>query len=111
MAYDETLAERIREELSGRTDVVEKKMFGGLCFMVAEHMCCGITDNLLMARVGPDLYEACLADRYAMEMDFTGKALKGMVYVKPAGIRTREQLIRWLTFCTGFVGSLPPKTK
>lgn len=111
MAYDELLAARIRAGLSSRSDVVENKMFGGLCFMVSDHMCCGITGNLLMARVGPDNYEACLADRYAMEMDFTGKALKGMVYVRPEGFDTRALLNRWLEICTDFVDSLPPKKK
>lgn len=86
MAYDEGLAERIREQFIDRTDVEEKKMFGGLCFMVSNHMCCGIVDETLMARVGPDKYDECLAMRHASEMDFTGRAMKGMVYVSPDGV-------------------------
>lgn len=109
MAYDEGLAKRLREQFRGRDDVEEKKMFGGLCFMVSNHMCCGVTGNTLMARVGPDSYEACLRHEHAREMDFTGKAMKGMVYVDPAGIASEADLAHWVGLCTGFVVSLPPK--
>lgn len=60
MAFDEGLAERLREQFLERKDVEEKKMFGGLCFMVSNHMCCGIVKDTLMARVGPNNYESCL---------------------------------------------------
>ena len=109
MSYDEGLAERIREQFHDRNDVEEKKMFGGLCFMVLNHMCCGIVKETLMLRVGPDNYEACLARNYTSEMDFTGKAMKGMVYVAPEGFDSDENLAEWLSICTGFVESLPPK--
>lgn len=109
MGYDEGLAERVREFFSGRPDVVEKKMFGGLCFMVSGHMCCGITGDMLMARVGPDNYERCLQDDDAQEMDFTGKPLKGMIYVAPEGTSSEASLHRWLALCTQFTDSLPPK--
>jgi len=109
MSYDEGLAQRIREELQDRTDVEEKKMFGGLCFMVSNHMCCGIVKDTLMARVGPDQYEKCLAKKHASEMDFTGKAMKGMVYVSQDGMESDLNLAKWLSYCTKFVESLPPK--
>jgi TfoX/Sxy family transcriptional regulator of competence genes len=109
MAYDEGLAERIREYFADRLDVEEKKMFGGLCFMVSNHMCCGIVDDTLMARVGPDNYEECLSRKHASEMDFTGKALKGLIYVSPEGFEADKDLTDWLTICSDFVGSLPPK--
>jgi len=109
MAFDEGLAERLREQLEDRPDVVEKKMFGGLCFMVAKHMCCGIVKDTLMARVGPDNYETCLARDHAREMDFTGKALKGMIYVAPEGFESDEDLSEWVALCIGFVELLPPK--
>jgi len=109
MSYDEGLAERVRDVLQDRTDVEEKKMFGGLCFMVSNHMCCGIVNETLMARVGPDQYEKCLARKYASEMDFTGRAMKGMVYVSPAGIESDSSLASWIKYCTRFVESLPPK--
>ncbi|MCG8427286.1 MAG: TfoX/Sxy family protein [Chromatiales bacterium] len=109
MAYDEGLAERLREQFQDRHDVEEKKMFGGLCFMVSQHMCCGIVGETLMARVGPDSYEACLQKAYTSEMDFTGKAMKGMVYVAPEGIASDTDLAWWVDTCIAFVESLPPK--
>ena len=109
MAFDEGLAERIRDHFHSRKDVEEKKMFGGLCFMVSNHMCCGIVKDMLMARVGPDNYEKCLAKKYASEMDFTGKAMKGMIYVSPEGLESDSDLASWLNICIDFVESLPPK--
>ena len=109
MPYDEGLAERIREQFQERSDVEEKKMFGGLCFMLSNHMCCGIVKETLMARVGPDNYETCLARKHASEMDFTGKAMRGMVYVSPDGIESDAHLSEWIDFCVAFVESLPPK--
>ena len=84
-------------------------MFGGLCFMVSDHMCCGIVGELLMARVGPENYEACLRQKHAKEMDFTGKSMKGMIYVSPAGLESDEDLEKWVSLCESFVRSLPPK--
>ena len=109
MAYEEGLGERIREAMRDRTDVVEKKMFGGLCFMVSGNMACGIVEDTLMARVGPDQYDDCLAIEHAREMDFTGRSLKGMIYVSPEGIESDEQLAGWVGHCLKFVGSLPAK--
>lgn len=109
MAYDDALATRMRAYFSDRADVEEKKMFGGLCFMLSKHMCCGIVKDNLMARVGPDQYDKCLSKPYASEMDFTGKAMKGMVYVAPAGLKTQKQLANWLDICVRFVETLPPK--
>mgnify|MGYP002725658090 CR=1 FL=1 len=109
MAFDEGLAQRVREQFQDRNDVEEKKMFGGLCYMVNHHMCCGITGGLLMARVGPDKYEVCLKRRYAREMDFTGKAMKGMVYVDPKGVESDSDLADWINICIRFIETLPPK--
>ena len=109
MSFDEGLAQRIREQLQNRSDVVEKKMFGGLCFMVSNHMCCGIVDDTLMARVGPDSYANCLTKTHAREMDFTGKPMKGMIYVSPEGLESDADLTKWLSICVEFVESLPPK--
>ena len=109
MSYDEGLAERLRDEFQDRNDVDEKKMFGGLCFMVSNHMCCGIVTDTLMARVGPENYAKCLAMNHASEMDFTGRAMKGMIYVSPEGIESDKALHRWVKICLGFVDSLPPK--
>ena len=109
MAYDEGLAERLHEYFNGRADVEVKKIFGGLCFMVSDHMCCGIVGDALMARVGPANYEECLNKKHAREMDFTGKAMKGIVYVAPEGFESDRDLQEWVGLCESFVKTLAPK--
>jgi TfoX/Sxy family transcriptional regulator of competence genes len=109
MAYDEGLAERIREVLAKVPDVTEKNMFGGVCFLVAGNMCCGVTGDILMARVGPDRYAEYLALPHAREMDFTGKPLKGMIYVDSEGIAEDEDLEAWISRCRDFMKTLPAK--
>src|SRR5712692_8746796 len=109
MGYDEKTADRVRRILSTRGDVIEKKMFGGLCFMVSGSMCCGLTSTALMVRVGPDGYEEALAQPHARPMDFTGRALTGMVYVDPAGYKTDTALEKWVQRGVDFVSGLPPK--
>ena len=79
MAYDERLAERIRRLFSPRRDVTERKMFGGLTFMLRRHMCCGIVGRDLMVRVADDEFDAVMRDRHVRPMDFTGKPLCGFV--------------------------------
>lgn len=111
MAFDKGLAERIREVLKERHDVQERKMFGGLCFMVDNHMCCGIVGEELMLRVGPLQYQKALAKPHAREMDFTGRAMKGMVYVEPDGFENDIGLLSWINLAIRFVTSLPPKVK
>jgi TfoX/Sxy family transcriptional regulator of competence genes len=103
MSYDETLAARIRILLAERDDVVEKKMFGGLCFMVGGAMCCGLTKSDFMVRVGAAHYEDALAQPHARPMDFTGRPLKGMVYVAREGLRTEAALARWVRRGVEFV--------
>ncbi|MDX1641617.1 MAG: TfoX/Sxy family protein [Balneolaceae bacterium] len=109
MAYDEGLAQRVREQLRDQPDVEEKKMFGGLCFMVSGHMCCGILENRLMARVGAEQYEECLLNEYARPMDFTGKPMKGMLYIEAGGLQSDEDLKSWIDTCLNFIKNLPPK--
>lgn len=110
MAYDEGLLDRIRVVLAKRgTRVEEKKMFGGMCFLVGGNMSCGIVGDELMLRVGADAYDAALAKPHARPMDFTGRPMRGMVYVGTAGIRTQAQLGRWLEMGLAFAESLPPK--
>ena len=96
MAYDHALAERIRGLLAIRDDVVERKMFGGLAFMVAGRMPCGVIHDDLMVRVGPDGHDDALAQPHTRTMDFTGRPMRGMVYVAPAGIATDDELSRWV---------------
>ena len=109
MAYDEKLAERIRLLLLKRRDVSERKMFGGIAFLAEGHMFSGVVGSELMVRVGADGYAAALARPHVREMDFTGRPLRGMVYVEPAGIRTARQLEAWLTRGLDFVRGLPAK--
>ena len=109
MAYNEKLAERIRRQLSARADVVERRMFGGLAFMVKGHMCCGIVGNELMIRVGPEAYEAALKEKHAREMDFTVKPLRSMVYVAAPGLASAKQLGRWVERGLQFALNLPEK--
>jgi TfoX/Sxy family transcriptional regulator of competence genes len=108
MSYDENLATRVRALLAERDDVVEKKMFGGLCFMVSGAMCCGLTKSDFMVRVGANYYEEALAQPHARPMDFTGRPLKGMVYVAPEGLRTKAALTRWVRRGIEFVSAPGP---
>ena len=111
MGYDERLAERVRDTVATQVDparVTERKMFGGLCVMLSGNMCCGVIGNELMVRVGPDAYPRALGRKHAREMDFTGRALKGMVYVSAAGVKGRG-LASWTKLGVEFAASLPPK--
>ena len=109
MAFDERLAERIRSVLRGRRGVTERKMFGGLAFMLRGHMFVGILDRTLMARVGPENYERVLAGKGVREMDFTGKPMRGYVYVDPVALQSAAGLRRWVELCADFVTTLPAK--
>jgi len=109
MSYDERLAKRVRLVLKRRRGVAEKKMFGGLAFLMRGNMLCGVLEQDLMVRIGPDSYEQALHLPHAREMDFTGRPLKGMVYVDAAGVRTAKQLKAWIERGIQFVNSLPAK--
>ncbi len=110
MAYDEALAARVRNALSEAGELREKKMMGALCFMIREHMCCGVTGNALMVRVGRDGYDTALAQDHVRPMEMTGgRRPRGFVLVDPPGVETNETLNRWLTLGLGFVSTLPEK--
>ena len=109
MAYGEALADRIREALAREGGVDEIRMMGGLCFMIGGHMALGIVGEELMVRVGPDGYERALGRLHAREMDFTGRSMKGFVFVEPAGIMTKRSLASWVAPAAAFAKSLPPK--
>jgi TfoX-like protein len=96
MAYDERLANRIRKVFESRSDIVERKMFGGLAFLCRGRMCCGIVGSDLMVRIPADEIETAMRRRYVRPMDFTGKPLRGLAYVAPPGIRTAAGLRAWL---------------
>ena len=109
MPYDEGLAQRIRELLEDRADVVEKKMFGGIAFMLGGNMCVGVVGDELMVRVGTDAYPKAVKLKHAREMDFTGRAMKGMIYVACEGFDSDRALAKWVGRGVNFAGSLPAK--
>src|SRR5436309_14215260 len=109
MAYDEGLAERIRGILADRHDVSEKKMFGGIAFMVRGHMSVGIVKDDLMVRVGPDMHENLIRQPHARAMDFSGRPMKGFLYVDSAGLEADADLERWVGHGLQYALSLPAK--
>lgn len=112
MAFDEDLAERVREALPADVlaRVTERKMFGGLAFMLDGNMLVGIVGNDLMARLGPDAAQAALQRPFVREMDFSGRPMKGMVFLGP-GALDGEALTGWVRGALAFVAALPPKAK
>ena len=103
MAYNELLGDRIRKVLKEKQVVFEeKKMMGGLCFLVDEKMCVGIVKENLMARIHPDFYEEALTKNGCKEMDFTGRPMKGYVFIEPEGIDLDSDLEYWVQLCLDF---------
>jgi TfoX/Sxy family transcriptional regulator of competence genes len=97
MAYDETLAERIRRGLDkASVPFEEKRMMGGLCFLVDGKMCVGVEKDRLMARIGPEGYDEALRKPACAPMDFTGRPMRGFVFVNPEGLATENDLQDWL---------------
>lgn len=109
MAFDEGLAERIREVTADAPRLSERKMFGGLCFLYEGHMCFGVIGTELMVRVGPDAYESSLVLPHAREMDFTGRVMRGIVYVAEPGLQEDEDLRAWIERGLNYAKALPPK--
>jgi TfoX/Sxy family transcriptional regulator of competence genes len=109
MAYDEGLAQRIRELLPGDESLVEKKMFGGVGFMLQGNMACGVNKDDLIVRVGPDGYDEAVVRPNARPFDFTGKPMKGWIMVGPEGYESDEDLQVWVEQGIVFALSLPPK--
>jgi TfoX/Sxy family transcriptional regulator of competence genes len=110
MAYDEKLAERIRKLVADRPGITERKMFGGIAFMVNGNMFAGIVKDDLMARVGKDGFEDALSKPHTRPMDFAGRPMNNMVYVAPPGV-AGHNLRRWVEQSLQFAESLPPKVK
>jgi TfoX/Sxy family transcriptional regulator of competence genes len=108
MAYDENLASRIRQVFPAE-GVEEKKMFGGIAFMLGGNMVCGVIRDDLMVRVGPDNEEAALDRTGARPMDFAGRPMRSMVFVGPAGCASDADLRDWLDLALAFATTLPPK--
>ena len=109
MTFDEGLAQRIREALADERGVEEKRMFGGLAFMVDGHMACGVVDSDLMIRLGEKGAAAALSEEHVRPMDFTGRPLRTMAYVGADGVAEDEDLAAWVQRAVKHARSLPPK--
>ncbi len=102
MPYSEKLADRIREAISSVPKVEEKKMFGGICYMVNGKMCVGIVNDEMMCRIAPAIYETALEKKGCREMDFTGKPMKGYVFVSEEGMKTKRDFDYWIGLALEF---------
>jgi hypothetical protein len=111
LAYDPTLAIRVRELVAGRKGVTEKAMFGGLAFLLDGKMFCGVLGDELLARIGPDAHDAAMKRPHVGIMDFTGRPMRGYVFVGAEGITTAARLDGWVKECEAHVATLPDKPK
>jgi TfoX/Sxy family transcriptional regulator of competence genes len=102
MAYDETLSDRIREALVNVLHVEEKLMFGGVCYMVNGKMCVGVVKDDMMCRIDPDMEAVVLEKTGCRPMDFSGRPMKGYVYVDETGMKTKKALEYWIGLCLDF---------
>lgn len=112
MAYNDKLADRTRKIIAEtKRKVEEKKMFGGLCFMVDGKMCIGVEKDRLMLRMDPGMYESLLEKEGCMQMDFTGRIMKGYVYVDDTALRTKQQLTYWVKLALDYNLLVKPSRK
>jgi len=111
MAFDEKLAVRIRSALKERKDVVEKQMFGGVAFMVRGHMSCGVVGSSLMVRVDAEQEDKYLKEPSVRPMDFTGRPMRGFLFVDPAGIANTASLAKWVDRATAYAETRPRKVR
>jgi hypothetical protein len=109
MAYNEKLADRVRKALGARRGLDEKRMFGGLAFLLNGNMCCGVIGGELMVRIAPDQTAVVLKKAHTRPFDFTGKPMRGWVVVKPAGTTSAAALAKWIGEGVAYAESLPPK--
>lgn len=109
MAYSEALADRVRQFFGRRRGRTEKKIFGGVGFLLNGNMCVGVWQTSLIVRVGPDAYEEALTQPHVREFDITGRAMAGWVLVDAEGLDGDEELQSWIGRAVEFVGSLPAK--
>src|SRR3569833_1094612 len=102
MAFNEKLSDRIREALADVPSAEEKRMFGGICYMVDGKMCVGVVKDDMMCRIGTDVYEEALSKRGCREMDFAGKPMEGYVYVSADGMQTQDKFDYWIGLCLAY---------
>ena len=110
MAYDEKLAQRVRRILAAHRNIAEKKMMGALCFMLGDHMCCGVTGSDLMTRVGRNAYEKTLAERHVRPMEIAGRRSTEFVLVDADGFQSQAAIEEWIQKGIDFASALPPKS-
>ncbi|HEY8083572.1 MAG TPA: TfoX/Sxy family protein [Solirubrobacterales bacterium] len=111
MAFDEALAGRVRDCLSARSELTERKMFGGVAFMIGGNMAVGVIGDDLMVRLDPADAEQALSEPHTRPMDFTGRPMKGMIFVDSVGTAAAEDLAGWVDAGADFAASLPSKSK
>jgi hypothetical protein len=111
MAFDESLAARIRDALARKRGVEEKKMFGGVGFLLHGNILVGVWKDSLIARLGPDNHEDALLEPHVRAFDITGRPMKGWVLVGPEGVKDNEQLSAWIGRAVKFVRALSAKEK
>ena len=109
MAYSESLASRIRDVFADHRGITEKKMFGGVGFMLYGNMCVGVWKSSLIVRLGPEQAAVALKEPNVVEFDITGRSMKGWAMVEPDGLETDEQLSGWIERAVEFVETLPRK--
>ena len=109
MAFDEALAARIRTALARKKGVEEKKMFGGLCFLLHSHMLVGVWKNSLIARIGQEQAGEAMLEAHVKPMDITGRPMKGWVMVAAEGVADEDTVKEWVKRVVKFVGKLPAK--
>jgi len=109
MPFDESFAARIRAALARKRNIEEKKMFGGVGFLLNGNMMIGVWKNSLIVRVGPDSYEDALLEPHVREFDITGKAMKGWIMVEREGVDEDKALTEWIKRATKFVKTLAKK--
>lgn len=102
MAYNKTLAQRVRSRLADLTDVEEKAMMGGLSFMLNGKMCVGVIEDALVCRIHPALYDKALKKTGCRPMDFTGRPMRGWVFVDPAGMKNKQDFDSWVQLALDF---------
>lgn len=109
MAYDQALAERVQKTIAGQTGWIEKEMFGGIGFMLHGNMACGVINDGLIVRVGPDKYESSLNEPNTRAFDMTGRPMRGWVVIDPPGLILESDLNTWVQRGINFTKTLPPK--
>lgn len=109
MAFNEQLADRIRQQLGQRPDMIEKKMFGGLAFLVNGNMACGVHGSEMIVRLDPEQTGPALSRPHTRVFDLTGRPMKGWILVKPEGLATKAALSKWVQAGVKYASSLPAK--